>query len=699
MSAEEKSELELEIAHILFIDTVGYSKLLMNEQRELLDLLNQIVRNTECFRSAEAAGKLIRLPTGDGMALVFSDNIEAPLKCALEISKALLGYPQLPVRMGIHTGPVSRVVDVNDRTNIAGAGINIAQRVMNCGDGGHILLSKRAAEDLVHYRHWQPYLHELGEYEVKHGIKLNLVNLWNEELGNREIPKHLKQFTQEQAVAAAARDASRRRKLKMAIASSGLLICVATAAFFFLPRASTRAAERSIAVLPFVDLSQSKDQEYFSDGITEQIINSISKIRGLFVVARTSAFAFKNKNEDIREVGRQLHVSHVLEGSVNRGTGKVRVDIRLVDVTNGYQLWSETYDSNDQDALSLQSDVAQKVAGALQVELHLADAKQIEKPVTRDPEIYDLYLRGRYFLNKRTTDSIQKGRALFEQAVAKDAGFALGHAGIADSYLLLGKIGAITGQEAAALAWPEASSALAIDDQLAEGYVSRGILLTDFEWNWSAAEEDYRKALALDPNSAAAHNWYARHLAQIGRFEEALREVAAAEKHDPLSPAIQVTKAKILFVSRRYDQAIHPCLTALELEPNFSSAFSQLGQAYVHLGDYPNGIEAVKKYVELSAGTGWAKLELAYAYAVAGNKQESDRIVEEVTKRPGQFSPFDMATIRAAWHDNAGALAWLEKAVEQRSVDVIWIRVDPRLHNVQSDQRFREILARMVPRR
>lgn len=457
-------------------------------------------------------------------------------------------------------------------------------------------------------------------------------------------------------------------------------------------------AEKSIAILPFLDLSPMKDQEYFSDGITEQIINSVAHFHGLFVVARTTAFSFKNKNIDIREIGRQLGVSHMLEGSVSHGPGKVRVVAQLIDVANGYHLWSETYDSTEKDLLSLQSDVATKVANALQIKLHLAETTQLAKPMTQDPEAYDLYLRGRYLLNKRTADSIRKGRALFEQAIAKDPQFAMGHAGIADSYILLGKIGELTGDEAATRAWPEVSTALTLDENLAEGYVSRATILTDFEWNWAGAEPDYRKAIELNPNSANAHHWYARHLAEIDRSDEALAEIEAAEKLDPLSPFIRTSKGKILLAAHRYAEAIDQCRRALDLEGDFAQAYSVLAQAYVHNRQFPEGIEAATKYVEHSNGSGWAKLELAYAHAVAGNKAESDRIVNEVTSQPGPYSPYDMATICAASRDSNGAFPWLQKAIEQRSVDVIWIRVDPRLDNIRSESGFAEILTGLTPR-
>jgi serine/threonine-protein kinase len=456
---------------------------------------------------------------------------------------------------------------------------------------------------------------------------------------------------------------------------------------------------KSIAILPFIDLSQTKDQDYFSDGITEQIINSLSHIHGLLVVARTTAFSFKNKDMDVREIGRQLQVGHMLEGSVNRGSDKVRVVARLIDVANGFNLWSETYYSSEKDLLSLQSDVATKVASALRLELKLAETTQMAKSLTQDPEAYDLYLRGRYLLNKRTTDSIEKGRLLFEQAVARDPRFALGHAGIADSYILLGKAGAISPDEASNSAWSEVSTTLGIDENLAEGYISRATILADFDWNWPAAEADFRKALKLNPNSAIAHNWYARNLAQLGRSEEALRESSAAEKLDPLSAFILTSRGKILSVAHRYQEAVASYLKAIDLEGDFGQAFQNLAQAYVHNKQYPQGIEAAKKYVELSNRSSWTKLELAYAYALAGNKAESDRIVNEVTSKNEPFSPYDMATICAVWGDRDAAFDWLGKAIDRRSVDVIWIRVDPRLDPIRSDPRFAQALARLVPRR
>jgi len=281
MSAERKPDLHLEIAHVLFMDVVGFSKLLINDQSEILEQLNQLVRETPQFREAEAAGKLIRLSTGDGMALVFSNSAEAPVECALEISKALNGYPQIQLRMGVHSGPVNAVSDVNDRSNVTGAGINMAQRVMDCGDTGHILLSRHVAEDLEQYRQWQPCLHDLGECEVKHGVRVHVVNFYTEEVGNPETPEKFRQSKETQTAPATrvsdAKPAGRSRAMIAAL----IIIAAAAAAgsYIFshrsgskaLPSSSAPAApaipEKSIAVLPFGNLSRDPDNAYFADGI------------------------------------------------------------------------------------------------------------------------------------------------------------------------------------------------------------------------------------------------------------------------------------------------------------------------------------------------------------------------------------------------------------------------------------------------
>src|SRR6266480_2711811 len=298
MSVEVKKEIQLEIAHVLFIDIVGYSKLLIDEQRDYLHTLNEVVRDTDSFRAAEASGKLTRLPTGDGMALVFATTPDAPVSCALQVSKALRSHPELRVRMGIHSGPVSGITDVNDRSNVAGAGINLAQRVMDCGDAGHILLSKHVADDLEQYRQWRSHLHDLGECEVKHDVRVHVVNLYTDELGNPETPEKFQQTKVTQpAPAAALSEAKPARRSWSWIAALIMVAALAAAAGFYIfshrptPIAAPSASaptpapvaipEKSIAVLPFENLSEDKANAYFADGIQDEILTRLSKIADL----------------------------------------------------------------------------------------------------------------------------------------------------------------------------------------------------------------------------------------------------------------------------------------------------------------------------------------------------------------------------------------------------------------------------------
>src|SRR5215510_7511940 len=372
MPTEIKKEIALEIAHVLFIDIVGYSKLLIDEQRDYLHTLNEVVRETDAFRGAEAASKLTRLPTGDGMALVFATTPDAPVSCAMEISNALRSHPELRVRMGIHSGPVSGITDVNDRSNVAGAGVNLAQRVMDCGDAGHILLSKHVADDLEQYRQWRSHLHDLGECEVKHDVRVHVVNLYTDEGGNSGLPEKF-QKPKEIQVAPAARLTSPQKYF----AVTALVIAAVAVGGFLLwkqqkpsvPTSISAIPEKSIAVLPFVDLSQEHDQEYFCDGISEEILDALAKIQGLRVVARTSSFSFKGKNADVGEIAQKLNVQNILEGSLRREGNRIRVTAQLVSARDGFHIWSDTFERELQGVFAVQDEITRSIVDALKMKL------------------------------------------------------------------------------------------------------------------------------------------------------------------------------------------------------------------------------------------------------------------------------------------------------------------------------------------
>jgi len=361
--AETQPDARLEIAHVLFMDIVGFSKSLINEQSEMLRQLNQVVRNTAEVKAAESMGKLTRLPTGDGMALAFFTTPDAPLRCAIEIAEALKKFPNLPVRMGINSGPVDEIMDVNERSNLAGTGINIAQRVMDCGDAGHILLSKRVADDLEQYAQWRPLLHDLGTCEVKHGVMLGLFNLYTDEIGNPEPPRCFRA------------EAKHAEKIEIVTAP--------------LPR-------KSIAVLPFENLSQDKANEYFADGIQEEILTRLSRIRDLKVISRTSTQRFKSSSDDIAQIAKQLGVANILEGTVQKAGDQVRVNVQLIDAANDSHLWAERYDHQLINIFAIESDIAAKIADALHAKLTGAERRAISTQPTANTEAYQLYLKARH---------------------------------------------------------------------------------------------------------------------------------------------------------------------------------------------------------------------------------------------------------------------------------------------------------------
>src|SRR5438067_2419964 len=423
-SAEPKPDLPLEIAHVLLIDVVGYSKLLVNEQIEFLQELNQIVRNTECFRAAETKGRLVRVSTGDGMALLFFHSPEEPVRCALEISRTLQEHPHIQLRMGVHSGPVNPVTDVNDKTNIAGSGINVAQRIMDCGDAGHILLSGHIAEDLTQYRQWQPYLHDLGEYEVKHGLRLHLVNLYKDNLGNPHLPDKLKRRRRrwKQTSGVSVRPVITPRWPKYVLTAVLLLSAVALAISFsvFYRRGSPAVArsssgkaadgglpiaEKSIAVLPFENRSEDKANAYFADGIQDEILMRLSKIADLKVISRTSTQHYKSAPENLPEIAKQLGVANIVEGSVQKSGEAVRVNVQLIKAANDSHLWADTFDRKLTDIFSVESEVAKAISDQLRAKLSGQEEQVIAAKPTDNVEAYDAYLRGLAYTLKTGTNT------------------------------------------------------------------------------------------------------------------------------------------------------------------------------------------------------------------------------------------------------------------------------------------------------
>jgi len=1084
MPSERSSEVKFEIGHVLFIDIVGYSKLLINEQSEQIQTLKEIMRGTEQFRLAEAQGKLVRLPTGDGGALVFRNSPEAPVLSALEISKALKNHPELRVRMGIHSGPVNEVVDLNEQANIAGAGINIAQRVMDCGDAGHILVSKRVADDLEQYRQWRSLLHELGECEVKHGVRISLLNLYGDEAGNPELPEKFRQANRQTAPAVAGREeelwiavllfkssgdaemesfanglgedittglsrfrylsvvasasatrlkeetgdertlgaklgaryvlqgsirkggssirvtaqlvdvqtgtqlwaetynrdlqastifaaqddvaarivatvadsygvlvhslreatqqkddadftpaewqfqyfayreqitpaahgalrsrleraaksnnrpsdlwaclaqiyvdeyafgfpggdatsldralVAARRGVELDRANQFAMVALAQTHFFrqdlaafgpaaeramalnplntdalgilglqivhtgefergtaivrramelnanhagwmhFAPlwdhfhkgeyeqalecanrvdvpglfwpylvmasacghlgrraeakaairdllaldpefaaharsnvgtwhfasglmnpildglrkaglsipdsgssdsprriepvtsraeQARTEAATKSVAVLPFVNLSADKNDEYLSDGMTEELINALAKVPGLRVPGRTSCFAFKGKNEDdiFRKVGEQLHVNAVLEGSVRKAGDKLRITAQLINVADGYHLWSEDYDGDVRDIFTFQSNVAQRVVEALQIKLGVEAARALAKKPTENPEAHRLYLLGRYEFGKYSEAGWTSSIRYYEQALKLDPNYALAYCGLADTYAYMGGV-VMPSKEAVVKEKEFAQRALQLEPQLAEAHLSLAAALAG-AFDWRNAQVEFDRAIELNPNLAWAYEIYAWFLGGAGRLDEAIAKDKKAIELDPLNSFFQAALAYFLYHARRYDDAIVQIKKTLELDPASALAHHLSGCCLLWKGDTAGAIAEFQRSKIMVAGA-WYQGLLGYAYAISGDRPKAEQILRELEQMAKRqyVSSTAFADIHLGLGEKEKALDWLEKSYQDQESACWYLKIDPIYDSVRNEPRFQALLKKI----
>jgi TolB-like protein/Tfp pilus assembly protein PilF len=563
MSPEQSSDSKFEIGHVLFIDIVNYSKLLIEEQKERLGQLTKIVLGTAQVRDSSDE-QLVRLPTGDGMALVFRHSAEEPARCALEIAEALRKHPEIPVRMGIHSGPVSEVTDVSGRSNLAGAGINMAQRVMDCGDAGHILLSQHVADDLMQYRQWTARLHDLGECKVKHGVRIGIANLYDDEVGNAQLPKKL------QAVK------RHRTHVRWAEVSIALLVLAAiVAAFVFLLRRPTRSAmaiaEKSIAVLPFENRSEDKANAYFADGIQDEILTRLSKIADLKVISRTSTQHYTSAPENLPEIAKQLGVAHILEGSVQKSGDAVRVNVQLIEAASDSHLWAETFDRKLTDIFSVESEVAKAIADQLRAKLTGPEEQVIAARPTDNPEAHDAYLRGLAY-NLKTANSPANSigaQKYLKEAVRLDPKFALAWALLSfvegRGYLTQTLQPTVALREEARQA---AETALTLQPNLGEAVLAKGYYHYFCLRDYDTAVRYFEQARQFLPNSSRIPEslaYVARRRGQWDRSESYFNE---AERLDPRNVNLLTQRAQSYNGLRRFPEALRKLDQVLDIIPD-----------------------------------------------------------------------------------------------------------------------------------
>jgi TolB-like protein/class 3 adenylate cyclase/regulator of sirC expression with transglutaminase-like and TPR domain len=567
MSAEIKKEIQLEIAHVLFIDIVGYSKLSMNDQHAAIEELTRIVRASEQFQRAEAASRLTRIPTGDGMALAFYASPEAPAQCAVEISRALKEHPRLQLRMGIHSGPVGGLVDVNERANLTGAGINMAQRVMDCGDAGHILLSKHVAEDLEGYQRWRPLLHDLGSCEVKHGVRVSVVNLYDDQFGNAKLPQRFETVRK------------RRTRLRWAATAAALLalaVAIAGIATFsrYHVRSTLAAPEKSIALLPFENRIDDKANAYFAEGIQEEILTRLSKIADLKVISRSSTQRYPSNPGNLAEIAKQLDVANILEGSVQKVADQVRVNVQLINAQTDSHLWADTYDRKLTDIFSVESEIAKRIAEALQAKLTGREEQALAVKPTNNPEAYDVYLRGLAFdarsrFSLVSIDLVWEAAGFYEHAVQLDPDFALAWARLSRADALLCFNGEDTtppsrrGEAKRALENAQRLQPDSAETLLALGYYQYWVLR-----NYGDAKTTFERASKMLPSSTDVPKALGYIARRQGNWDQSIAYFQQALLLGPRDVELLIDTASTYGFRRQFPAALKLYNRALEITPN-----------------------------------------------------------------------------------------------------------------------------------
>jgi adenylate cyclase len=455
-------------------------------------------------------------------------------------------------------------------------------------------------------------------------------------------------------------------------------------------------AQKSIAVLPFANMSADKNDEYLSDGVSEELITALSKITGLQVKARTSSFVFKGKNEDIQKIGELLHVSHLLEGSVAKAGNKLRITAQLIQASDGNHIWSDTYDRDIQDIFAVRSEVAQQVAAALRVRLLGEDKKQLDKKPTENLEAYNLYRHGRYYFDRVSEEAIKKALPFFEQAIQKDPRFALAYAGMADTYVAAADA-FIAPREAFSKAKEAALKAIEIDDTLAEAHASLGLVHYHYDWDWAAAEKEFKRALVLNPQSAWSYAVYTQFLGGMGRVDEANEQGRRALELDPLSVTAQWCLGWAFLNAGRSDEAIEQMSKAVELDPTSAWARTFLGRAYLTKGMQQRAIEELETARRDGPDDVFVLGLLGYGYAVTGRRADALKVLQsldEMEKRR-YVSRAARVYVYAGLGDKDKAFEWLEKAYQERSDALAWFRKEPESQSLRTDPRFAALMRKI----
>ena len=678
-SGQQEGPETLEIAHVLFTDIVGYSLLPMDRQKDYLSQFQRIVHNSPRFLAAEAQGEIVSLPTGDGVALVFLRDPLAPLQCALEIAAELKSRPHLKVRMGINSGPVFRVSDVNSNANVAGTGINMAQRVMDCGDAGHILLSKGVADTLLQLTHWAPHLTDLGEVAVKHGVLVRIYNLTNDEVGVHELPARLK---------AAGAQHRKPARVRNAVGMTLLLAALAASGWWFGHGRVAGPDEASIAVLPFADISQEKNQAYFAEGLAEELLEGLAEVPGLRVAARASSFHFKEGNEDVGTIRDKLQVANILQGSVRKFGNRARINVQLIKTSDGFQLWSDSFDREMGDILGVQQDIARAVVEKLKVAMKHPAATAVRNV---NSAAYDIYLQALYLDRNGSQDGLQKAEALYVKSLQLDPTSARVWASLGTNRVTQAQLHYMPHEEGFGKARQALDRARALDPNLARPDSMLAWISMYHDWNFDAATVYSQRALKLEPGSPNVLNTAATLAMVLGKNEEAIGLFRRAIRINPLSSAMLLDEALVFYRSGRYAEAENALKQALSLAPDMDDLHMTLALIRLAEGKAQDALEEAKQ----EKNEAHRLFALSLAHKALGNNTESDA---ELAKLISDFAPKSycfIGEIYAYRGDKDRAFEWFGKAYEAHDSELTEIKGNPLVRNLQRDPRYFALLRKI----
>jgi len=642
--AEQPRE-DRKLAAIMLTDLVGFTSMAQSNEAltmEILDEHKQMVRPI-----LQRYGGLEIKTMGDAFLVEFPNALDA-VRCAVEVQEEnrRVNSGRSPerramIRIGIHVGDV-----IHNKGDIFGDAVNIASRIEPLANPGGVCISEQVYD------------------QVWNKVDFRLVKMESRKFKNVSIPTDVYSV-----------EMLREEKAAQTVELDRL----------------------RVAVLPLSNMSPDPNDEYFADGMTEELITALSGISGLTVIARTSVMPYKTAVKRVAEIGRELGAGTIIEGSVRKAANKVRISVQVIDARNEGHLWAQNYDKELNDVFAVQSEIAEKVAETLRVKLLESGKRRLETAPTESSEAYTLYLKGRYYWNLRSKEAMEKAIEHYKAAVEADPGFALGYSGLAECYGTLARTGQADPVTVYTKATPYIMKALELNPNLAEPHADLGAFMFDYEHKPKESESEFRKAIELNPNYANAHQFLSHVLCSERRFTEAFAEIRRAVELDPLSRFINLSLGDALYYLGEYEKAIEQFKKVVELDPNYDEVYPSLIQAYLRKSMYDEALRAAEKYAELSGNSLESKQVKAYVYASIGNKEEAHKLLAQVKERFGEefLSSYLMSIIHFVLGETDEGFEWLNKAYNQRDANITLMNIDTELENVKSDPRFVSLLEKV----